>query len=78
MAYIPVYRPGTSNLLFKYDPVRRLIEHQERRVKTVVDLAELDREYAAQVAREGTPDEREADHRFHQPGRQAVAQAGEH
>jgi hypothetical protein len=39
MPYVPVFKPGTHELLFCYDPQRRIIEIQERRVKYYIDLA---------------------------------------
>ena len=39
--YVPIYFPGTTHLMFRYDPVREVIELQMRGVKYYVDLAEL-------------------------------------
>jgi hypothetical protein len=38
MAYIPIYKPGTTHLLARFDPDRDILEFVERRVKTVIDL----------------------------------------
>lgn len=42
MSFVDVRHPFTHKLLFRYDPVRQLIEIQERKVRTVIDLQEFD------------------------------------
>ena len=42
-----VREPHTDDLLFRYDPVRDMIEIQRRKVKTLIDL----RSYKAGTAR---------------------------
>lgn len=37
--FIDVLEPHTAKLLFRFDPIRDIIEVQRRGVKTVVDLA---------------------------------------
>ena len=37
--YVPIYKPGTKELLCRYDPMRDLIEIVERRIRYVIDLA---------------------------------------
>jgi hypothetical protein len=39
--YVPVTHPATGKLLFRYDPVRQIVEWQERGEKVYLDLAEL-------------------------------------
>ena len=39
--FISVREPHTNKLLFRYDPVRLLVEVQRRGVKTVVDLTQV-------------------------------------
>lgn len=36
--FVDVRDPHTHKLLFRYDPDRELIEVQDRKVKTVIDL----------------------------------------
>lgn len=38
--FIDVREPGTSWLLFRYDPERHLIEIQRRGVRTLIDLTQ--------------------------------------
>jgi hypothetical protein len=38
--WVPLCKPGTTQLLAKYDPARGLLEIQERRVKYYFDLTE--------------------------------------
>jgi hypothetical protein len=38
--YVPICFPGTSRLMFRYDPEREIIELQDRGTKFYVDLAE--------------------------------------
>jgi hypothetical protein len=38
--FLDVREPHTNRLLFRYDPLRQLVEIQERKVKTVVDLTQ--------------------------------------
>ncbi len=52
--YVPIFKPGTKGLLCKFDPVRDIIEIQDRGVKYVVDLAQ-----ERLRAQEGAPDERQ-------------------
>ena len=40
--YLPVYKPGTKELLCRYDPVRRMLEIQDRRIKYWIDLTEYE------------------------------------
>ena len=40
--WIEIREQETNHLLFKYDPLNRLVEIQRRRRKTVVDLERLD------------------------------------
>jgi hypothetical protein len=40
-AFVPVREPGTNWLLFKYDPVRELVEIQRRGKKTIIDLRSI-------------------------------------
>jgi len=42
MAWVDVREPYTKKLLFRYDPIRCIIEIQERKVKTVVDLTQYE------------------------------------
>jgi hypothetical protein len=51
--YVPVFKPGTRELLFRYDPTRCIIEVQDRKVKYVVDLTE----YQAPESAEGGDDD---------------------
>ena len=48
MSYVPVLKPGTNKLIFKYDPIREIIEIQERGVKTVIDLTQYKAPASAQ------------------------------
>lgn len=57
MAFIDVREPHTKKLLFRYDPSREIIEIQERKVKTVVDL----RQYQAPESAEGASDGRQGE-----------------
>lgn len=56
--WISIYQSGTNRLIFRYDPRRRIVEHVDRRIKTVVDLEEEDRKYAAPESAEGSDSER--------------------
>jgi hypothetical protein len=38
--YVPVFKPGTNRLFFKYCPNRGLVEIQDRGVKYIIDLAQ--------------------------------------
>lgn len=42
MTYIDVRDPTTNKLLFRYDPVRRLVQIKQDRVIALVDLAQYD------------------------------------
>lgn len=50
MAFREVREPHTGRLLFRYDPERCLIEIQQRRIKTLVDLTQFERETAERDA----------------------------
>ncbi len=58
MPYIEIRRPLDNKLLFKFDPIRRLIEHVDRNIKTVVDLTQYE---PPQSAKE-SDDETATDH----------------
>jgi hypothetical protein len=40
MSFVDVRDPYTKKLLFRYDPVRNLVEIQERKVRRIVDLCQ--------------------------------------
>ena len=42
MTFVEVREPHTKRLLFRYDPERGIIEIQERRVKTLIDLTQYE------------------------------------
>jgi hypothetical protein len=39
-SYVNIFYPGTTYLMFRYDPVREIIELQNRGIRYYVDLAE--------------------------------------
>jgi hypothetical protein len=41
--YMPVRNPRTGSVLFRYDPLRELIEIQERGIKVVIELDRIRR-----------------------------------
>lgn len=36
--FIDVRNPHTDKLIFRYDPIRNIVEHQARGVKAIIDL----------------------------------------
>lgn len=38
--WIDIREPHTKKLLFRFDPIRDIIEVQQRQVKTVIDLTQ--------------------------------------
>ena len=53
--FVDVREPHTEKLLFRFDPIRDIIEVQRRGVKTVVDLTQF-RESAKGAPQDDKPD----------------------